>query len=410
MAAKLTKHRDLRHSKPLWANTPRVRVRSRSEPAAKRYDVIVVGGGISGALVAHALLRQDRSLLIIDRREPVMGSSVASTAMIQHEIDTPLIALRKMIGRQAADRAWQRSARAVLRLEDIVTSVGISCSFTRTKALFLAGDAMGARALKAEWKARDEAGIRARFLDKGALHDEYAIDRTAAISSDISATANPAQMTADLLRHAVRSGAEIVSGVEITDLAEVGDTVVLATAGGRLLLAGHAVFCTGYEFLGALDSPFHRIISTWALASKKGRHLPLWLRDHIVWEAADPYLYLRTDRDGRLIAGGEDEDNADAYRSQEKLAAKAATIRRKVESLLDCDIGEPEYCWASAFGTTTTGLPLIGAVPGMRNVHSVMGFGGNGITFSQIAAEIVSQAVAGVHDPDAELFRHRLVA
>jgi len=59
---------------------------SRSEPAAKRYDVIVVAGGISGALVAHALLRQDRSLLIVDRREPVMRSSVASTAKTQREI------------------------------------------------------------------------------------------------------------------------------------------------------------------------------------------------------------------------------------------------------------------------------------------------------------------------------------
>ncbi|MGG2474088.1 FAD-dependent oxidoreductase, partial [Rhizobium sp. BR5] len=107
------------------------------------YDTIVVGAGISGALVSHALHRPGQSMLIIDRREPVMGSSVASTAMIQHEIDTPLTELRKMIGRDAADRAWQRSARAVLRLEEIVSSLGISCSMKRKQALYLAGDEMG---------------------------------------------------------------------------------------------------------------------------------------------------------------------------------------------------------------------------------------------------------------------------
>lgn len=403
--SELTKERDLRESKPLWADTPRIGIRSGKTPEANHYDTIVVGAGISGALVAHALHRPGQSMLIVDRRDPVMGSSVASTAMIQHEIDTPLTELRKMIGREAADRAWQRSARAVLRLEEIVSSLGISCSMARKQALYLAGDEMGSRALKAEAAAREEAGIAARLLGPAELRSDYAIDRTGAILSDISASANPAQLTAGLLRHTSGAGAEIVSHLEITDLRNLGDEVVVATAQGKILSARNVVFCTGYEFLKSLESPKHQIISTWALASRKGIDLPDWLKSHIVWEASDPYLYLRTDRDGRLIAGGEDEENPTSYFSEGKLFAKQDAIRRKIESLLGIDIGEPEYRWAAAFGTTTTGLPLIGAVPGMRNVYAVMGFGGNGITFSQIAAEIIAAAVNGGKDPDADLFR-----
>jgi hypothetical protein len=33
-----------------------------------------------------------------------------------------------------------------------------------------------------------------------------------------------------------------------------------------------------------------------------------------------------------------------------------------------------------------------------------MGYGGNGITFSQIASEIVSSAIGGAEDSDAKLF------
>ena len=403
--SELTKERDLRESKPLWADTPRIGIRSGKTPEANHYDTIVVGAGISGALVAHALHRPGQSMLIVDRRDPVMGSSVASTAMIQHEIDTPLTELRKMIGRDAADRAWQRSARAVLRLEEIVSSLGISCSMARKQALYLAGDEMGSRALKAEAAAREEAGITARLLGPAELRSDYAINRTGAILSDISASANPAQLTAGLLRHTSGAGAEIVSHLEITDLRNLGDEVVVATAQGKILSARNVVFCTGYEFLKSLESPKHQIISTWALASRKGIDLPNWLKSHIVWEASDPYLYLRTDRDGRLIAGGEDEESPTSYLSEGKLFAKQDAIRRKIESLLGIDIGEPEYRWAAAFGTTTTGLPLIGAVPGMRNVYAVMGFGGNGITFSQIAAEIIAAAVNGGKDPDADLFR-----
>lgn len=77
-----TRKDDLRTGTPFWLSTPRVTVRSRAFPAADRFDVIVVGAGISGALVAEALSAQGRKVLILDRRGPVQGSTPASTAMI----------------------------------------------------------------------------------------------------------------------------------------------------------------------------------------------------------------------------------------------------------------------------------------------------------------------------------------
>jgi len=51
-----------------------------------------------------------------------------------------------------------------------------------------------------------------------------------------------------------------------------------------------------------------------------------------------------------------------------------------------------------------TGLPIIGGVPDHPQVHAVMGYGCNGITFSQIASEIVSASIASAEDADAGLF------
>lgn len=402
--AKLTKERDLRDSRPLWIDSPRISVRSKRHTAHSRYDTVIVGAGISGALVAQALVKPGKSVLIVDKREPVQGSSIASTAMIQHEIDVPLHKLQTMIGEERANRAWQRSAKAVLKLEDIVRSLDISCAMQRKPALYLSGDELGARGLKTEIDARTKAGIEARFLDKAELKELYEIERTGAILSDISASANPGQLTAGLLRHVTKQGAEIVSGIEITDMKSFDTEVVLATAEGKLICADNVVFCTGYEFLENVANKHHEIISTWAIASKAGIPRPDWLDKHILWEASDPYLYLRTDHDGRLIVGGEDEYNASAYQSEKKLRSKAKTIRDKVSKLLGFDMGKIDYQWAAAFGSTTTGLPLIGPVPDMPNVYCVMGFGGNGITFSQIAAEIVAAGINGTKDPDAELF------
>ena len=376
-------------------------MKTHASPLHRDYDVVIIGAGISGALMAHALADGKRSVLVVDRRQPVRGSTLASTAMIQHEIDIPLHRLATMIGEKKAARAWRRSARAVEQLTRIVSDIGISCGFERKNTLFLAGEVYGQRALRTEVEARHAAGIAAEFLPAADLAGRYGMERTGAILSDISASANPAQLAAGILRAA---NVEIASPLEITDLRATAEGVFLATAEGAILSARHAVFCSGYEFLKDVSSKDHAIISTWALATPPATKLPGWLADCIVWEGADPYLYFRRTRDGRLIAGGEDEESETAYASPSKLKSKTKTIRKKLETLLGLSLPEPDHIWSAPFGTTRTGLPLIGRVPGLQNVFAVMGFGGNGITFSQIAAEIVSAEIAGHGDGDADLF------
>lgn len=402
-----TRKDDLRTGIPFWVKTPHSTIAADIKLTRDRFDVIVVGAGISGALVAEALTRNRLSVLILDRRPPVRGSTPASTAMIQHEIDVPLTRLRRKIGADRADPAWLRSVKAVDDLVALARKLKIDCQMRRKPALYLAGDQMGARALANEATARHEIGIEARYLKRAELLETYGIDRPAAILSQASASANPAQLTAGLLATVLSRNARIVSPIEITDMAEMPGGIALATSKGEVLVADHAVFCTGYEYLPQMKTRSHHVTSTWALASRPLSGLPGWMRDTIVWEAADPYLYFRTDEAGRVIAGGEDEDASDANSDPEKLAQKARTIAEKLQDLTGVKLGKPAYTWSAPFSVTDDGLPIIDRVPGFERAFAVMGFGGNGITFSMIAAQIVSAAIARKTDPDADLFAFR---
>lgn len=402
-----TRKDDLRTGQPFWLKTPNISAQTGDLPRRSGWDVIVVGAGISGALMAEALSAAGKSVLVLDRRQPARGSTPASTAMIQHEIDIPLTQHIREMGRKPAEAVWHRSVAAVEGLVTLIRDLGIDCSMQPKQALYLSGNQMGARALKSEAEARQRAGIEAEYLNAPALRDRFGIDRTAGIVSTASASANPAQMTAGLLNVAVSRGAVIASPVEITDMAELPGGVALATRAGKVLTAQSAVFCTGYEFLPVMQSPIHAITSTWALASRPGIARPDWLDDFLVWEAAEPYLYYRTTPDGRIIAGGEDEDDPDRNDDPDLLTRKAARISEKLRDLAVIDIGEPAYIWSAPFGNTTDGLPIIDRVPGHDRVFAVMGFGGNGITFSKIAAEIISAAILGNADPDAGLFAFR---
>ena len=116
-------------------------------------------------------------------------------------------------------------------------------------------------------------------------------------------------------------------------------------------------------------------------------------------------LYLRTTVDGRVICGGEDEEFQDEGARDELIGEKSARISEKLKKLMPGLDSTPEFAWTGSFGTTSTGLPIIAKAPRHPRIHAVMGYGGNGITFSRIASEIVRTELNGGTDTDAALFR-----
>lgn len=51
--------------------------------------VAVIGGGITGALVAYHLIQAGVDTVLVDKRDIGHGSTSASTSLLQYEVDTP---------------------------------------------------------------------------------------------------------------------------------------------------------------------------------------------------------------------------------------------------------------------------------------------------------------------------------
>jgi glycine/D-amino acid oxidase-like deaminating enzyme len=399
-----TVKRDLRTGRSLWADDGvGLAVPTQSLRTPVDVDVAIVGAGISGAFMAHELAR-DFSVAIFDRRGPVLGSTLASTALLQWELDLPLSALGDRIGQAKAARVYRRSRQAVDDLKSIVRDEGIRCGLRPKASLYLAGDKYGARALAREAGLRAGIGLGSVFIHPAQLRRRFGVQRTGAILSSGSASADPALLAAGLLRRARSCGAKVFSPVEVTDVLQGGNHVILVSDAGVEIRAGRVVFCCGYEFPRGVPTHGAKIVSTWAVASQPLEKPPAWLARCLVWEASDPYLYLRMTRDGRLVAGGEDEASSTRHADPAALAPKSRAIVRKLKALipgLEIDI---DYAWSGAFGESASSMPLIGPVPDLAHAYAVMGFGGNGITYSVIASQIVAAAIRGHPDPDADLY------
>ncbi len=401
----VTQRRVLRTGSPLWSESPGASVTHQPLTRDLRTDIAVIGTGISGALVAFTLTLRGYRVLLLDRREPLHGSSMASTALVQPELDVSLTELTRRIGANNARRAWHRSWHAVRALKRLIQRHGIRCGLRAQQSLYLAGNTYGARALRAESQLRARANLPGTFVDHTALARRFGIDRTGAIVSGGSAALDPAQLTAGVLRRAQRAGARVYAPADVIDIANHRHGVELFTREGHTIAADHVVFCTGYELPKALPLDGHVIKSTWAIATHPLANLPSWLSSTVLWEASDPYLYLRTTADGRIIAGGEDEASATAHTDRSRLTAKSHAILAQVRALLPTVRPLLSHRWAGAFGESPTGLPIIDHLPGAPRCHVVLGFGGNGFTHSMIAAHLTADTLDGRRDPDAQLYR-----
>jgi glycine/D-amino acid oxidase-like deaminating enzyme len=399
----VTNKKDLRTGTPLWLRHGNVRVPSAPLKADLRIDVAVVGAGVSGALVADALSSGGMSVAIIDRRGPVKGSSPASTGLLQFDLDEPLIHLARKLGRERASRAYWRSASAVEMLQARIADLGLRCGFRERQAIYLPGNVLNIAGLKREAEARQKIGLRSVFIGADELHKLTGIVRAGAILSPGAGEVDPAALVGGLLRAVLSRGGQIYAPTDIVDVDPGRTHVTLTTREGHTIRAKHVVFATGYELVKLVKNRRFQIRSTWALATKP-QPAKLWKSRCLIWEAADPYLYLRTTPDGRAIIGGEDDGYADDDRRDAQTPVKIERIRRKTAKLLPQLDTRPDFSWAGCFGESASGLPAMGAIPGAARCYAVAGYGGNGITFSVIAAQIIQRAIIGIADPDAAVF------
>ncbi|HWT59318.1 MAG TPA: FAD-dependent oxidoreductase, partial [Rhizobium sp.] len=261
---------------------------------------------------------------------------------------------------------------------------------------YLAANQEGARELLEERQLRRRAGLPGVYLEHPDLFTQFELDRDGAIYSPGSAEADPLLLTWALIDMSVRRGARLVNA-SVTALHSEGEHVTAETDGGHFIEARHAVLATGYSMPG-LDMPkLHRTSSSWALATVPQDPDNFWRDRALIWEDSHPYLYMRTTEDNRIVAGGEDDGTADAEARDRKLPAKITAIREKIKRLWPRADTRVEHAWCGTFGETADGLPLIGPVPKMPHVFAAYGYGGNGITFSYLAAQMIGAMLAGMH-------------
>ena len=263
----LTETRDLRDGRAVWRGYFSPVIEGTRLKRSTHADVVIVGAGISGALLAQSLTAAGLRPLVVDRRRAaLLGSTAASTALLQFELDTPLTKLSASIGARDAQRVWQASRDAVNELRTRTARLGIKAALVTRPSLYLSGNLLSARGLLKEVRQRQSIGLACEYLNRKELRHHFGISSDAAILNHGNAEANPVQLAAGYLKCALQGGARFHAPHELMDLQVTRRHVELTLNDGIEIRTSRVVLCTGYELAKIVPSANNRMVSTWAIA------------------------------------------------------------------------------------------------------------------------------------------------
>ncbi len=378
----------LRHGRPVWRDHPAPPKRSfPPQRGDLNTDVVIVGGGITGAICAYLFAAAGVRVALLEARKIARGSTIASTALLMQEPDRDFGDLARRFGRSTTRDIWKLLARATRDFSRTIKTLKLPADLCECDSVYFTLDPRKVPALRKELAARKRAGLPGRWLSAAALYRKTGIHAEGAILTRGNAQVNPIRACHGFIAAAARRGAKIFERSAARGIATSERGVEIRTSRG-VVTARTLVVATGYatpEFRGLVGR--FTLKDTFVVAT--GRLPPRSRKPPVMaWDMSRPYHYLRWTDDGRLLVGGDDTLHRSAKHAGQRIARARVQLRQYLAEvhpdLADVNV---EYSWAGLFAETPDGLPYIGAHSRYPRHLFALGYGGNGMTASFLAAQ-----------------------
>jgi glycine/D-amino acid oxidase-like deaminating enzyme len=401
--------RTLRVGGPLWLDGV-VKAKPRYPTFAGKHEasVAVVGGGMTGALVAQAFASAGISTTLLEASEVGRGSTAASSALLLQEPDLELSQLANRYGMRTSRRIWQVSRDSVHSLTALLRRLRIPCDLKQCDAIYYAADAQAVVRLRLEFELRAKCGFEEEWLGPGDLRRLTAIPGRGAIRTRTSAQLDPYRACLGVMGAAAAAGARIFERSAVRHIDTGHDRVRLRTRRG-VLDAERVIIATGYATpqFRPLAGRF-RMYRTYVLVTKPmaaAEREELGLADVMVWDTERPYHYARWTPGHRLLLGGADRRIRPGQRRRQQFTRASRELRLYFETRLPALASiETEFAWEGVFAMTPDSLPYIGSHSRYPRHWFALGYGGNGMTFGFLAARVLLERWHGVRSRDHDLF------
>lgn len=372
-------------------------------------DVLIVGGGVSGALTAFMFKEQNIDVTLVEKETVATGSTLASTSLLHYEIDTDLNRLSALVGETEATSAFKLCLDAVGRLGEVITHLNDSCDFILRPSFYYTNKDEEYDYVYDEYLLRKSKGFDVTFYDGKKEADKFTFPFKAGIfSNDKGAEVNPVKLTNELLSYCHKKDMPIydLTGVVEYDLSN--DKPVAITEYGLKIECNKIILASGYDNIAFMDEDLYDMTRTFILATKPVDSFDGWHERCLIKDTADAYSYLRTTVDNRIIIGGEDievtlNDHDTLYMKDNHGLAlqKYNLLKKRLEDFFPLIKDKViDNSFNGIFIDSHDGLPYIGEQDDYPNMYFNTAIGSNGLLYGLIGAELILKQYLGIDDDD----------
>jgi glycine/D-amino acid oxidase-like deaminating enzyme/nitrite reductase/ring-hydroxylating ferredoxin subunit len=357
------------------------------------FDVIIVGGGITGVSTALYLQESGLKCLVLEAKNLCFGTTGGTTAHINTLLDTPYNVITSNFGKENARLVANAADDAVAMIKKNIEKHSIDCSFETAAAYLFSQNEQQTKELEDIFTATKDAGLPISYTQQLPFDTQF----EKAVKVTGQAKFHPVRYVHGLAKAFEHAGGVIVQNARVLSVGEGKPIEVKTTTstfrGNLVIYATHTPL--GINLLHLRLQPYRSYAMAVTLNDEK------YFED-LVYDMYDPYHYYRSQEiDGKkyLIVGGFDHKTGATEDTETCFIELEDSIRKqfKIDSVF--------AKWSSQFFEPADGLPYIGYLPGSgKKVLVATGFGGNGMTYSHVAALVLTTIIKGSESGYASLF------
>ena len=368
----------------LWQNNVPAFNSQPAQSGVEIYDVVIVGGGITGITTALLLQTAGKNCLVAEAQNIGFGTTSGTTAHLNTMLDLTYDQIAKNFGEENAMLVLKSTLEAIDLVSQNVEKYQIDCGFSRRRGYLFSQNHEQSDHLESAFKVSEKIGCQVTYSEEIPVP----IDFEKALVFEHQAQIHPTQYLYGLARAFENAGGAIMQNCRVTNVKEDHKKILEIETERGAIQAHHLIYAThvppGVNLLHFRCAPWRSYAMAVTLNDEK---YPTGL----AYDLQDPYHYFRTQEtsDGKfLIAGGEDHKTAENKDTLQCFANLEKYLRQYF------DIKEVAFKWSSQYFIPADGLPYIGHLPGNPDtVFVATGYGGNGITFSHVAAKVLTDII-----------------
>lgn len=378
----------------LWQQTGTLTGFSTALIPGQNYDVLIVGGGITGISTALQLQLAGKKCIVAEAYNICFGTTGGTTAHLNTILDTPYSEIGKNFGSESAAIVLQAATEAIALIRKNIREYAIDCDFEERESYNFSTTEAQDKFLEDMVDTGKELGIDIDYINDSPFPIPYL--KIARVMGQ--AQFNPVKYVAGLAKAFINNGGVIAEECRVTGITAGDDTLTADTTQGEIH-ASQVIYAThippGVNLLHFRCAPYRSYAIAVKLADGK-------YPQALGYDMDDPYHYYRSQRvNGKeyLIAGGEDHKTGHEENAEQCFRKLEAYVRQWFQ------VEEVAYKWSSQYYVPNDGLPYIGRLPGGDDkIYVATGFNGNGMIFGTVSASVLTAILQNTENAYTKLF------